>query len=83
MRIADNAIKVELCDLIANFFPRGQKPGMNEKLIFHAFIWNSREGEVSTPVLFPVRALKVQCAVNQFVLRRPFGCPTAGVARVK
>ena len=83
MRIADNAIKVELCDLIANFFPRGQKPGMNEKLIFHAFIWNSREGEVSTPVLFPVRALKVKRTIDQFVLRRSFGYPASGIACVK
>ena len=54
VRIADDTVKIELRDLVANLFPRGQKPGMNEKLIFHALVWNRREGEVSPPVIFAV-----------------------------
>lgn len=83
MRISDDAVEVELCDLVANFFPRGQKPCMDEELVFHALIRNRREGEVSPPVLFTVGALKIKRAIDQLVLRRPFGCPAAGIALVK
>ena len=83
MRIADDSVKIDLRDLVADFFPCGQKPGMNEKLVFHPLVWNRREGEVSAPVLFAVGALEVKRTIDQLVLRRSLSDPSAGIARVK
>jgi len=83
MRISNDPVKIELRNLVAYFFPCGQKTGMNEKLIFHTLIWNCRKCEVSLPVLFAVGALEVKRAIDQLVLRRAFSDPSAGIARVK
>jgi len=83
VRIADDPVKIELRDLVADFFPCGQKPGVNEKLVFHALVRNSREGKISPPILFAVGALEVKRTVYQLVLRRALRDPAAGIARVK
>lgn len=83
MRIADDPVKIELRDLVAYFFPRGQKPGMNEKLVFHSLVGNCRERKVPSPILFSVGTLEVKRTIDQLILRRSLRGPSAGIAHVK